>query len=300
MLSVLTHDILPVFALLALGFLLGRGGIFARQDAASANRVALMVLQPGLIFPLIATVPFADFELRALLTYGACEALAFAAAFALARRVFGCERLEAWLLAMAVIFVNSLLYIRPISLLIYGESGALPVTAVVAWDTAVAFAFFIISSDLIAKPSAGPLPALKRLSVNPTLIAIGLGVVVNLSGLELPEPILTACAFAGAGTAPLVLFALGVLLSGQSLRPSAVVTTYAALKLLAFPLLVTLAVWLAGASAQWQAQFTLLAAGPSGAMAFALALLHGVRTDRIAAVTIWTSALSLLSLAALA
>ncbi|MBE9636931.1 AEC family transporter [Salipiger mangrovisoli] len=300
MFTVLTHDILPVFALLALGFLLGRRGVFARQDAASANRIALMVLQPGLIFPLIATVSFADFELRALLTYGACEALAFTLSFQLARRVFHCDRLEAWLLAMAVVFVNSLLYIRPISLLIYGEAGALPVTAVVAWDTAIAFAFFIISADLIARPSAGPLPALKRLSVNPTLLSIGLGVVVNLAGLPLPEPVLTACAFAGAGTAPLVLFALGVLLSGQSLRPSAVVATYSALKLLGFPLLVMLAVWLAGASPHWQAQFTLLAAGPSGAMAFALALLHGIRTDRIAAVTIWTSALSLLSLAALA
>ncbi|ANT61070.1 malonate transporter [Salipiger sp. CCB-MM3] len=300
MLTVLTHDILPVFALLALGFALGRRQIFTRKDAASANRIALMVLQPGLIFPLIATVPFADFDLRALLTYGACEAAAFAACYALARRLFRCEPLEAWLLAMTVIFVNSLLYIRPISLLIYGESGALPVTAVVAWDTAIAFAFFIISSDLIARPSAGPLPALKRLSVNPTLISIVLGIAVNLSGLPLPEPIRTACDFAGAGTAPLVLFALGLLLSGQSLKPSPVVVSFAALKLFGFPLLVTLALWLMGVAGQWQAQFTLLAAGPSGAMAFALALLHGTRTDRIAAVTIWTSALSLLSLAALA
>lgn len=300
MLTILTHDILPVFALLALGFLLGRRGVFVRQDAASANRVALMVMQPGLIFLVIATVPFADFELRTLLTYGACEALAFGASYALARRAFGCETLEAWLLAMSVVFVNSLLYIRPIALLLYGEDGALPVTAVVAWDTAVAFAFFIISADLIARPSAGPLPALRRLAVNPTLSAILLGVAVNLAGLTLPEPILTACRFAGAATAPLVLFALGVLLSGQSLRPSAVVTTYAALKLVGFPLLVALAVWLAGASDLWQAQVSLLAAGPSGAMAFALALLHSIRTDRIAAVTIWTSALSLLSLAALA
>ena len=44
----------------------------------------------------------------------------------------------------------------------------------------------------------------------------------------------------------------------------------------------------------------LAAAGPSGAMAFALALLHGVRTDQIAPVVIWTSVLSLMSLAWLA
>ena len=41
----------------------------------------------------------------------------------------------------------------------------------------------------------------------------------------------------------------------------------------------------------------LSAAGPSGAMAFALAVLHGVRTDQIAPVIIWTSAISIISLA---
>ena len=55
-----------------------------------------------------------------------------------------------------------------------------------------------------------------------------------------------------------------------------------------------------GVSARWHDLFTLTAAGPSGAMAFALALLHGVRTDAIAPVIIWTSVLSLLSLAWLA
>ena len=46
--------------------------------------------------------------------------------------------------------------------------------------------------------------------------------------------------------------------------------------------------------------FVLNAAGPSGAMAFSLALLYGVRTETIAPVIIWTSLLSVFSLAVLA
>jgi predicted permease len=74
----------------------------------------------------------------------------------------------------------------------------------------------------------------------------------------------------------------------------------AGLKLLAFPILVWSALHLGDRPADWNALLVLCAAGPSGAMAFALAMLHGVRTDTIAPVIIWTSTLSLLSLAWLA
>jgi malonate transporter len=50
----------------------------------------------------------------------------------------------------------------------------------------------------------------------------------------------------------------------------------------------------------WRDLFVLNAAGPSGAMAFALALLYHVRTDCIAPVIVWTSVLSLFTLALLA
>ncbi len=91
-----------------------------------------------------------------------------------------------------------------------------------------------------------------------------------------------------------------MILSQQNLRPTPVVAAISALKLVVFPALVFVALAAAGVSARWHDLFTLTAAGPSGAMAFALALLHGVRTDAIAPVIIWTSVLSLLSLAWLA
>lgn len=300
MLNILTHDILPVFSMLALGFVLGRLGKISREEATSLNRVAFLILQPALIFPLIAGVDFQAFQFGALAIYALCQALTFLLSFLLARHVFGRETAEAWLLAMAVVFVNSLLYIWPISYLIYGEAAAMPITAIVAWDASFSFGFFIISTDLIANRGAGTRAAAGRVISNPVLIAIVLGAAVNLAALPVPVPLLTAMDFAGGGAAPLTLFALGVILSAQSLLPSATVASFSALKLLAFPALVWAALHLVAASPQWEQLFTLNAAGPSGAMAFALALLYRVRTDAIAPVIIWTSALSLFSLAWLA
>ncbi|MBY6115600.1 AEC family transporter [Mameliella alba] len=300
MLHILTHDILPVFSMLALGFLLGRTGTISKTEAAAINRVAFLILQPALIFPLIAALDWPAFRVAPLAGYAASQVALFLLALAVCRLVFRRDMVEAWLLSMATVFVNTLLYVWPISFLIYGEAAALPVTAIVAWDSAITFAFFIVSTDLMANRGAGFGPAFKRIATNPVLIAIACGMLFNLAALDVPAPLLTAMDFAGAGAAPLTLFALGVILSGQSLTPSPVIATVAALKLLAFPALVATAVWAVAPPETWQTLFTLTAAGPSGAMAFALALLYGVRTDAIAPVIIWTSLLSLISLAWLA
>lgn len=300
MIHVLTHDILPVFSMLALGFLLGRFGKVSRDEAAAINRVAFIVLQPALIFPLMNRLDWSAFRFDAIAIYAGCQVVLFVITFTIARQVLKRETLEAWLLAMATIFVNTLLYIWPISYLIYGEAAALPVTAVVAWDSAVSFAFFIITTDLLANRDVAPAKSVRRVATNPVLIAIVLGSLGNLLAIPTPEPVLTAMKFAGAGAAPLTLFALGVILSRHSLLPSTTVVVVSGLKLLAFPVLVWAALHLGTRPDDWNALLVLSAAGPSGAMAFALAMLHGVRTDTIAPVIIWTATLSILSLAWLA
>lgn len=299
MLQVLTHNILPVFAMLALGFVMGRLGTAKQEEARAINRIAFLVLQPPLLFLLLTGLDLPAVRLDAIGIYAAVEVIAFTVAFALARTVFRCETAEAFLLGMCVVFVNSLLYIWPISTLIYGEEGARPISAIVALDSSVSFAFFIIGIELI-KGSAGFAGALPKLVRNPVLITIVLSLVLNIARVPIPEPVLTAARFAGAATAPLTLFALGVVLSAAPLRPDGPVIAISTLKLLVFPLLVWLGFSGLSPENPWQDQFLLNAGGPAGAMAFSLALLHGVRTDRIAPVIIWTSVLSLITLAWLA
>ena len=299
MLQVLTHNILPVFAILAIGFLMGRRKTFSADEARTVNRVAFLTLQPPLIFALLSSLDFGTIRFDALAIYLLCEVIGFLLGYAVARYLFKRGHLESWLLGMAVVFVNSLLYIWPISVLIYGETGALPITAIVALDSSIVFGFFIITTEMMAGKES-PLTSLKKLTSNPILIGIFLAVLLNLVGISVPEPIMTAARFAGAAAAPLTLFALGVILSGQAAKPSVPVVGITAMKLFLFPALVFVALSLLAPSNNWADRFVLNAAGPSGAMAFSLALLHGVRTDVIAPVVIWSSALSLLSLAWLA
>ena len=299
MLYVLTHNILPVFAMLALGFLLGRLRTASLDEAKAVNRVAFLVLQPPLIFMLLTGLDLASVSWDAIAIYALCEVLILVATFAIARSVLTCDVAEAFLLGMAVTFVNSLLYLWPIATLIYGEAGAIPISAIVALDASVFFAFFIVGMEVITHQSVNR-AALKRIALNPIILTIVLSLLLNVLAVTIPKPVATAARFAGAGAAPMTLFALGVVLSHHQLRPNATITTVSAMKLIVFPITVSAAFALVSPENAWRDLFVLNAAGPSGAMAFSLALLYGVRAANIAPVIIWTSVLSLLSLSWLA
>ena len=79
--------------------------------------------------------------------------------------------------------------------------------------------------------------------------------------------------------------------------PSKTVTLLSAVKLFGLPVLVAGLLRFGDWPQQWDQLLTLNAAGPSGAMAFAIAMLYGVNPARIAPVIIWTSVLSLFTLA---
>lgn len=300
-LAVLLNPILPVFAIMAGGFAAGRARWISLDEARIINRFAMTVLLPIFVFQLIALAPVAEFPLRQVALYAATEVVIFTLSFLLARHLFARDPAESVLLAFSCIFVNNALYVLPISVLLYGEGGVLPITATVTVDSIVTFSGAIIALQWIKEGRARPLRVARALGRTPLIWGIGSGLLVALSQVSLPPPIATFVAFNGAGAAPVALFALGVVLSQTRFRMDPVVVSFTCVKLVAFPGLVWLAFNATGLLAQpGNGQFLLASAGPAGAMGFSLALLHNVRTDAIAQVVVWTSVLSLISLAVLA
>ncbi len=300
MLQVLTNNILPVFSMLALGFICGRVQLISRTEATTLNRIAFLILQPALIFPLISNANIDLFYFNAIFIYGLCQIIVFLITFLICIFVLNLETIESWLLAMCTIFVNGLLYIWPISELIYGIDNNYPITALVIWDASIVFAFFIISTEFLSNKNLKFKPIMMKLIKNPVLIAICLGMIANIANFSTPNPILYAMKFSGAAAAPLTLLALGVILSFHKFTPSRSVFIVVMIKLLLLPIVVWAVLKIGTRPDAWNDLTILNSAGPSGAMAFALALLHKVNTDKIAPVIVWTSILSLISLAYLA
>lgn len=113
-----------------------------------------------------------------------------------------------------------------------------------------------------------------------------LTVFLNLSELPLIGPVNTALEFLSAGTAAITLFALGVILSAHSLAPRKTICLVSAIKLFGLPALVALLMLSGESPTHWSQLLILNAADSSGAMVFAIAMLHGVNTARVALVII--------------
>ena len=138
---------------------------------------------------------------------------------------------------MTTIFVNSLLYIWPISALIYGLTGNLPI---VAWDAPVTFASFVTSTDTLFYKSASLNKTLKRLTKYPVLLCIVFVVLLNLSGLTLIKPVKAASEFLSAGTAAITLFSTTNILSAHSSAQRKTICLISAIKLFGLLALVAL------------------------------------------------------------
>jgi len=303
-LAVLFNPILPVFAIMAGGFVAGRAGWVSLADARVINRFAMTVLLPIFVFNLISTAPMAQFPLQEVALYAAVEAAVFTGAFVLARFAFHRDPAESVLLAFCCIFVNNALYVLPISILLYGPDAVLPVTSVVTVDSIVTFAGAMIALQWIGMGRAQPRAVLMSLIRTPLIIGIAFGVLVGLTQFPLPGPLKTFVQFNGDGAAPVALFALGVVLSKTRFAWDRVVISFTLIKLFAFPALLWTVFVFAGKfdGDGWarNSQFLMASAGPAGAMGFSLALLHNIRSDAIAQIVVWTSLLSLVSLAVLA
>lgn len=301
MFEIIKNDIFPIFSALVLGFALGKYQIISRTEAATLNKIGFMIFQPALIFTLIQNTDISGILLPALALYALAQGLLFLITLIISLKLLKLEFLEAWLVSMCVVFVNTLMYIWPISQLMYGTGGNLPINAVVLWDATITFAFFIISTDLIAnsRTSFSVKTTGKRLIQNPVLIAILLAVCSKLMHFDIDVSIIKALGFIGPAAPPMMLLALGIILSQSPLIPNIQIATITGIKLIGLPVILLILITIFVTDPYWEKLLLLNSAGPSGAMAFALAMLHRAKTDIIAPVIIWTSLLSLPLLAIL-
>lgn len=299
-LAVLVNPILPVFAILALGWALGRAGKLSTDSARVINRFAMTVLVPIVVLDLLWNAPFDTFRPGPILLYSAAQIVLFALGYLLARRLFAAGPGEAVVLGYAGIFANNVFYGLPIGVLLYGEGGVLPITMVVVLDSTVSFGgtMFVLQAIRLGRISPGAVLAI--FARTPVLLAILAGTALGIARVPVPPPLQTFLDFNGVAAAPVALFSLGVVLSATPFGWDRGVAVVSAIKLLIFPTFVGLLLtYFAGG---WEANrlFAFAAAAPTGAMAMSLALLYDIKSDRVAQVMVWTSFLSLLVLAALA
>ncbi len=299
-LQVLINPILPVAAIMAMGFVAGRVGFTSADAAREINRFAMTVLLPILLFGLLANSPVHTFSFTPIAIYGATEFAIFAAGFLIARRLLKRDTGESVLLAFSGIFTNNAFYVLPISRLLYGDDAVLPITAIITFDATIPFAGSLILLQMIRLGRASPVGVAVTIIKSPILLSIIAGLVFACARIPVPAPVTTFLSFNGSAAAPVALFALGVVLSQTVFRADPAVFIFSLVKLFLFPLVIWAGILVLIPDEAGQNLYLFGAAGPAGTMAFSLALLFNIRTDAVLQIIIWTSIVSLFTLAILA
>ncbi len=189
----------PLFAITAIGFMVGRR---AKPDLSHANRLNMDVFVPALVFGALANKSFHITEFLPLL--GATLAVVIGSGLLglLTARALG---IAPKTLVPPIMFNNCGNLGLPLAVLAFGEQALAPAVVMFMVSNLLHFSFGAWLLDHQIK--------LGGIWKVPSVLATMAGLAVGLSGFEVWEPAMIAIRMLGEISIPLMLFALGVRLT---------------------------------------------------------------------------------------
>ncbi|WP_439564529.1 AEC family transporter [Microcella sp.] len=200
-------------AVIAAGYLVGRLGILGPHAEFVLGRFAFFVLSPALLFTVLAEADARQL-FSALLPVSAIAALSCMAVFAIVARFV-------WRRAVPETTIGSLA-----SGYANANNIGLPIAAYVLGDPAFAAPIILlqlviltpIALTILDVTTSGTLSIGRVLSQpirNPLIIGSALGLVLSVTGVVLPEPVMEPFHLIGAAAVPTVLLLFGMSLHGR-------------------------------------------------------------------------------------
>ncbi|MDB5750308.1 MAG: permease-like protein [Ramlibacter sp.] len=288
----------PIYLVVALGWLLTRGGLFARADMRVLGKFVVNVALPALLFTALSQRSVAQVLNPVFVAaYALGSLVAMAAGVCWARRIAGKPLSAAAIAGMGMSCPNSGFIGFPLIAQLFGPVNAgiaLALAMVVENFLTLPLALALAESD-IGEGGGGQgcgqrlrlafAQSTRSVARNPMLWGIALGFLFSLTGWRLPAPVGRSVDLLAAACAALALFVIGGSLVGvraQALARDAGVI--AAGKLLLHPLAVLLFVLLLPPMArELQVAAVVMAAVPMLGIYPILAQKHGHETMAAAA-----------------
>lgn len=302
----IVNVVLPVFAILAAGYLAGRVGILGEGGSQALNAFTYWVAMPPLFVVSLWSVPLGDILnwpfLGALL--GGTAATAVLAGL-VGRYAFGNRGALMVMHAYTASFANVGYMGIPLFIAATGETGTLLAILSTAALSSVLLSAAIVGVETTLSRAAGPV-ALGRdvgraLATNPMLLGVVLGLAMNASGLAMPKAVETFGSLLGNAAGPCALFAIGLFLVGKPLAAGIGEVAWLSLAKLAVQPAIA---WALGRYVFALPEFdlaavTILSALPAAALCFVVAQRYGVYVQRSSAAILISTVGSVLTLSAL-
>jgi malonate transporter and related proteins len=291
--------VLPVFALIGIGYAAARLGFFDETATRALSRFVFQFALPVMLFSSLAAQGRpAEFDARYLLAYflGVAVSAGSAALLARSRGRSGAE--VAVVAGFSACYGNVVLLGIPLVLTALGEAATLPLFALVSVHGPIMMTLVTILLER-GRPDLSPAARLvttaKGLLTNPILIGMLAGLAVGVSGLALPGPVASTAALLGEAALPAALFAMGASLASYQIRGAlGLALGLVGLKTVLQPLVVWLLVdHVLRIASPWSDTAILLAAMPTGINAYLFATRYRTGEAEAATAILLSTALSL-------
>ena len=262
----------PLFAITAVGFLVGRK---MRPDLSQANKLNMDVFVPALVFGALANKSFHITEYLPLLgaTFVAVVGSGLAG-WGVARMIGVAPRT----FAPPMMFNNCGNLGLPLAVLAFGDAALAPMVVLFVLSNLLHFSF----GAWLLDPRSSWLQAWQ----SPPVLATFAGLAVGLSGIELWPPLLTAIRMVGDISIPLMLFALGVRLADSRIEAVGFGLFGAVLRPLAGMAAAWVMLRLIGLPEREQALLLVFGALPPAVLNYMFAERYGQEPDKVASMVL--------------
>jgi malonate transporter and related proteins len=267
--------VIPVFGLVACGYLAGRLGLVTQASSAALNQFVYAFALPAMLFIAVYRGSLQDILSGwfLLAVIGATLGTALVGFF-LSHYINKGSPAESTMRALNASFANTGYLGIPLVTVAYGERAALPAALATVATNIVSFALAIVCLELFVNPQPGGVRrALSGVVRSPLIWPIALAIFLVALDVRIPLPLDRFATLLAGAAGPCALFAIGLFVSQLSIRAGAAASWQSSvLKLVLHPLLMALlAFWLLPVDRFWAGVAVVCAALPLGATAFVLA-----------------------------
>lgn len=280
-LSAIVNAVLPLFALIFLGYAGARRSLFGDAAVDSLNKFVVWMALPALLFQAMAQINLEDINQPGfVIGFIVSTTAVFLVSYVLDRhrkRRLADISLE----GLAASYANAGFMGIPLVLILFGDAALPPAIIITLLTACGLFAWSIVLIEFDLQASPNPLRTLYKVGVsllrNPLVLAPILGLALVIAGIELPYAVLQFTTLLGSAASPCALITIGLFLArSQPSSQHGPVWRIVGLKLLLHPLLTAILVyWVFDMPRLWADTAVLLSALPVGTGPFMLATLYG-------------------------
>jgi malonate transporter and related proteins len=211
--------ILPIFALVFVGWLSRRIGILGPHATTELNRFVVYLALPALLFDIVAHARWTDiWQPGFIATFGLSSLLIFAATVA-ARCRHPRHLADAAIDGLNAGYANVGFIGLPLAFVALGRAALAPAMIATIITVCVLFGIAIVLIEIGLQTETRRTQLAwkvgRSLLRNPLLVGPALGALIPLTGLSIPAPLETFLKLLGGAASPCALVALGLFLAAK-------------------------------------------------------------------------------------